>query len=73
MSEKIIIDNQSSRNMEDALFCVMRIVADGMISGHGDKKQYCYLTAFHDVGLKVGVFKNEKSQRFVITDLERPK
>ena len=68
---KIIIENKHE-TISDllALECVMQVVADGKISGKGDKAQYCYHSTFiiksEGVKVEVSAYKNKASDKFVV-------
>jgi len=67
MKRKIIIDNQSSLSDCDALYYVINVIKRGLISGCGDKKQYCYNVRFLNK-FNVSCFLRKKSYKFVIYD-----
>lgn len=63
MAEKIIIENETNKPMNDILNYVALVIQKGRISDNG--KQYCYHTQFNN-GIQVSAFKNNKSDRFVV-------
>jgi hypothetical protein len=67
---KIIINNQASISINQAIELVSSVVNGGHISGSGDKKQYCYMTIFKQFSpvACVSVTKNKNSQTFTIYD-----
>ena len=68
---KLIIENRT-KGLSDyqCLAYIQKVIGQGRISN--DNKQYCYLTAFNNVGGKIMVatYLNKKSDRFVIYDDE---
>ena len=68
MTEKIIIENWTDEKMKDLLDYIHDVLVEGRISNNGT--QYCYHTVW-DNGISVSTFKNKKSDKFVITKVER--
>ena len=70
MSKIIIENNHETISDLLALECVLQVVADGKISGEGDKAQYCYHSTFtikpKGVKVEVSAFKNKASDKFVV-------
>lgn len=64
---KIIINNKTKLNDEEALKLVLLVIAEGRISGNG--KCYCYATSFKNS--KVVVYaEKRKNDIFTIVDNE---
>ena len=68
---KIIIENIHETIPDNiALECVMHVIADGKISGEGDKAQYCFHSTFtikpDGVKVHVAASKNKASDKFVV-------
>lgn len=63
---RLIIENRIDGLSDSAALKYASAVADeGKISGTGKGRQYCFHTEFKG-GIHVSVFKNKKSERFVI-------
>lgn len=62
---RLIIDNQSGLSAPEALRFAAIVASWGKISETGKGKQYCFHSEF-DGGIHVSVFKNAKSERFLI-------
>ena len=43
---KIIIDNQSEETDAEALYLVMKVIDEGMVSNGTYGKQYCFMSVF---------------------------
>ena len=66
MTEKLIIENRTNMPMEVVLDAfVSRVIRGGRVSN--DKTQYCYLTTWEASRVQVASFKNEKSDRLVVS------
>lgn len=65
---KLIIENRTDLDMLKVLGLVHSVVAQGKISGSGDKKQYCYAMTFDKY--VVWATKNKKSDRVTIQYLK---
>jgi len=63
MSEKIIVQNETSFSMTKILPFVEKVIADGRVSNYG--KNYCYVTVWES-GIIVCASRNKKSDRFVV-------
>lgn len=65
---KLIIDNQTNRDIVDLLPYVQKVLEMGRVSN--DNKQYCYGTVFTKDYSEIAVysFLNEKSDRLAITE-----
>ena len=67
MTEKLIIENRTSMPMEAVINAfVLPVIRGGRISNN--KTQYCYLTTWDLSGVQVASFKNEKSDRLVVSE-----
>lgn len=72
---KIIIDNQSEETDEYALYLVMKVVEEGMISDGTYGKQYCFMTVFSIkiVGDKANVYCEKRKSgtfKFIIRTMK---
>jgi len=68
---KIIIDNRSDLSDINALSVVCSVVREGRISNNN--RQYCYYctTKFDNKKYGISTYLNKKSDRFIITELNK--
>ncbi len=70
MSEKIIIENMIEKaTWAVSLEMILKVIEGGRVSNNG--KQYCYGTKFdtHEGKFMVSTDLNNKSDRFIISDI----
>jgi len=65
---KYIIENRSSKDDGSVFDAVKEVIKKGKIANNG--KQFCYLTRFDDIGIRVLSRLNQHSHGFVILNKE---
>ena len=70
VTEKIIIENQTDKPMQDIMPYIQSVIRRGRVSDN--EKSYCFVSRFMD-GVMVAARRNKASDTFIVWDEDKEK